>query len=199
MLRKTFILGFVASFLATIIFWIFFISFIFGPDYFIERSYPGKYVIASSEAISSNANCFGEIGHLVSKGIIVDVKEIWAFQGGYYGTLISVLIAAIGTLGAVAFVYIKSISLEKLEEAADKSAKDATLKITSSFDFLDRIFTKMDDKIDEFGEENGLIMKQLEENVGKVVDRLKLVEAEISKIDRSENAGSDLEIEIGEN
>lgn len=199
--KKHLIIGFISSFLGTIFIWTFFLSFIFGPDYFIENSFPHKYVINSTDAIDNNARCLGEIGHLVSKGVIVDAKEIWEFQGDYYSALITILIAVLGLLGAVAFFYIKTISLDKVQEFADIAAKEATKQTIRSFDFVQEISTKIEDtiapyvaKISEEKADSSVIDTHLSE----IYKRLEAIETAIASMDKADSEGSDLEIKLGD-
>ncbi|MFC1524637.1 hypothetical protein ACFL6N_07595 [Thermodesulfobacteriota bacterium] len=185
------VIGFIASFLGTVFFWLIFFSFIFGPDYFIENSFPAKYVVSSSKAVQDNPMCYGEIGHLISKGIIVDVKEIWEFQGEYYATLISFLTAILGLLGVVAFFYIKSASLDKSQEAAEKAAIKATAQNLKSFEFVDSINTAIEKRSVGYNE-------RLETKILDIEKKISSIASAISASDHSENDGAELNIDEGE-
>ena len=187
--KKAAVLVLLASFFGTIIFWLFFISMTFR-GYLAHFLFPNKYVISSSEVIKDNPKCYEDVGRLVSKGIIVDVKEIWALQGDYYGALISVLIAAIGILGAIAFFYIKSISVDQIRESAESSAVEATSKITGSFDFMSNLHSKIDDKIAAAVED----LDKLDRTTAELKEKLAVIEARISTTDNSEDDGAGLDL-----
>ncbi len=194
--KKHLVIGFISSFLGTIFVWAFFLSFVFGPDYFIENSFPHKYVANSADAVSNNPRCLAEIGHLVSKGVIVDAKEIWAFQGNYYSALITILIAVLGLLGAVAFFYIKTISLDKVQEFADISAKEATKQVIGSFNFVQEINNKIEDGLTFYGEKisKRVDIDEIEEQISAIHKRLNAIETAISASDDADSEGADLKI-----
>lgn len=170
----------------------------FGADEIMSSFFPGKYIISSSDAVKNNPHCYGEVGRLVSEGIIVDIKEVWALQGDYYGILISVLIAAIGILGVVAFIYIKSTSLDQIREAAEKSAEEATTKKTDSFVFMNDLHLRIDEKFSEQATGNLVKFEEIDSLTSSLESRLSMIETRIRNADDSENEGSDLDIGIGE-
>lgn len=187
-IKKYLLISSLSSAFVTAIIWICFLSYVFGPDYFINKSFPHKYVINSTEAVNNSPRCLTEIGHLVSQGVIVDAKEIWTFQGDFYAALITILIALLALLGAVAFFYIRTVSLDKVQEFANASAKEATNNAINSFEFIQSINDKIEDKVALIGEDSDVI----DEHIAEINKRLETIEAILSSHDRSDDVGSNL-------
>lgn len=60
------------------------------------------------------------VGQLVKNGTLVDLKDVWSFQTGFYQTIITFLIAINGLIAAISVIYIKNTSEEKAEETTKK-------------------------------------------------------------------------------
>lgn len=60
------------------------------------------------------------VGQLVKDGTLINLKDIWSFQTGFYQTIVAFLLGINGLIAAISVIYIKNTSEEKAEETTKK-------------------------------------------------------------------------------
>lgn len=147
------------------------------------------------------------IGQLVTNGTLMSLDDLWSFQSSFYQTIITFLIAINGIIGALAFVFIKSSSNDKAQEAAIAHSKT----YIASADFKERVGNAVDDRISgvQYDFQNATDelwkAKQMIEEKNDEIERLareqqelrrhvSIISKTLATFDRDEEQGGDLEI-----
>jgi len=159
------------------------------------------------------------IGELVSNGTLLSLDDLWSFQGTFYQTIITVLIALNAILGGFAFFMVKQSSNAKAREEAilevknyiesksfDREVKEITnakveltinqkigalqLDLTSQIDTVGGLISE----VEELRKRDGKV-KQLELECAEMKRYISILSHEISRRDNSENDGSSLTLE----
>lgn len=157
-----------------------------------------------------------KIGELVSNGTLLSLDDLWSFQGTFYQTIITVLIALNAILGGFAFFMIKQSSNAKAREEAilevknyidsksfDREVKEITnskveltvtqkigalqLDLTSQIEFI----SALTGEIKDIKNKNEKI-DRLETEYSEIKRHISLLASIISQQDTSENDGSSL-------
>lgn len=105
------------SSLATIVIWLLIFQFSLCVDFSTYLGIHNEYFLQNPKAEMS-ATTLQKIGELVSNRTLLSLDDLWSFQGSFYQTIITVLIALNAILGAFAFFMIKQSSNAKAREEA---------------------------------------------------------------------------------
>ncbi len=203
------------SSIATIVVWVlvFQISLSAGfSSYFgIKTEYFLQHPHAQMDALTLH-----NIGELVSNGTLLSLDDLWSFQGTFYQTIITVLIALNAILGGFAFFMVKQSSNAKAREEAilevqnyiesksfDREVKEITnakvestvnqkigalqLDLTSQIDTIGSLISE----VEELRKRDERV-KQLELECAEMKRHISILSHEISLRDNSENDGSSL-------
>lgn len=156
----------------------------------------------------NDAQTLNSIGQLVINGTLMSLDDLWSFQSSFYQTIITFLIAINGIIGALAFVFIKSSSNDKAQEAAIAHSKT----YIGSADFKDRVGNAVDERIQgvQYDFQNSvddlwkarLMIEEKNEEIERLAREqtelrrhVSIISKAISKLDNDEEQGGNLEIE----
>ena len=90
-----------------------------SPSLLSYLGYADSVALANADNLSDPFTSH-VVGELVKNGTLVSLEDVWAFQTGFYQTIITFLIAINGLIAAISVIYIKSSSEEKAEEITKK-------------------------------------------------------------------------------
>lgn len=144
------------------------------------------------------------IGELVKNGTLINLKDVWSFQTGFYQTIITFLIAINGLIAAISVIYIKSTSEEKAEEITKKHMHSDAFNhilnvkvkheaeiqlhvVQSDFSTAAETFERSAKTVDEALER----LKFLETENQTLYQQLKVISERIAVLDTSETEGKD--------
>ncbi|MBN3239838.1 hydrolase [Pectobacterium versatile] len=203
------------SSLVTIIFWIFFFHTSLAAEFSTYMGIHDGYFLQHPHAKMDKAT-LQKIGELVSKGTLLSLDDLWSFQGTFYQTIITVLIALNAILGGFAFFMIKQSSNAKAREEAteevkryiesksfDKEVKDITntkvelivnekigalqIDLASQIDFISTLAVE----IESIKSKNDRIT-QLDNEFLEIKRHIALLASAVSQLDKSEDDGASL-------
>lgn len=120
--------------LVTLFFWLVFFQWISAPSFLKYTNLADSVALTNPDKVTDLYTLY-TIGELVKDGTLMSIEELWSFQSSFYQTIITFLIAINGLIGALAFVFIKSSSNDKAQEAAVMHSKT----YIESADFNDRV------------------------------------------------------------
>ncbi|ENM3908078.1 hypothetical protein GCS57_002775, partial [Vibrio cholerae] len=153
------------STLATLLFWLVFFQWITSPSFLKYTNLADAVTLTDPQKLTDPYILY-TIGELVKDGTLISIEEVWAFQSSFYQTIITFLIAINGLIGALAFVFIKSSSNDKAQEAAVLHSKT----YIESTDFNERVsnqvqqhMPEMHNRISQLQSEYSEAIKKLEE------------------------------------
>ena len=149
-----------------------------------------------------------QVGELVQKGVIISLNDYLSLQSSFYETVITILIALIGLLGAAAYIVVKHSSEDSARtiarEIAREIATDQVDRFVSSQRFHETIVTNvksrlepyemdMDEKFQAIEEQNEKI-GELSDEVAQQKKHLEIVAEVVSKLDKEEQSDSSLSL-----
>ncbi|MBK0091359.1 hydrolase [Erwinia sp. S59] len=217
--RITF-LSILFSSIATLVVWILLFQSSLTSGFFTYLGIKNEYFLQHPHA-QMDALTLHNIGELVSSGTLLSLDDLWSFQGTFYQTIITVLIALNAILGGFAFFMVKQSSNAKAREEAilevknyiesksfDREVKEITnVKVESTINQkIGALQLDLTSQIDSIGglisEIEGLRKKdekinQLELECEEMKRHISVLAFEISRRDASENDGSSLILEQG--
>jgi len=161
------------------------------------------------------------IGELVSNGTLLSLDDLWSFQGTFYQTIITVLIALNAILGGFAFFMVKQSSNAKAREEAilevknyiesksfDREVKDITntkveltvnqkigalqLDLTSQIEIVSNLISDMEEV-----RKREELVKMLEGECAEMKRHISILAQALSQRDVSESDGSSLTLKQG--
>lgn len=203
------------SSLATLVIWILLFQTSFSSGFASYFGIQSEYFLQHPHA-PMDALTLHNIGELVSNGTLLSLDDLWSFQGTFYQTIITVLIALNAILGGFAFFMVKQSSNARAREEAilevknyiesksfDREVKDITnskveLVINQKVEALQLDFTS---QLEVLG---GLIaevrenrkkdekINKLETEYAEMKRHMSLLAQAVSQRDTSESDGSSL-------
>ncbi|GEK14295.1 hypothetical protein [Aliivibrio fischeri] len=142
-LTKTIIITvIVITTLVTLFFWLIFFQWISAPSFLKFTNLSDAVTLTNPDKITDPYVLY-TIGELVKDGTLMSIDELWSFQSSFYQTIVTFLIAINGLIGALAFVFIKSSSNDKAQEAAVMHSKT----YIESADFKERVNREVQERI----------------------------------------------------
>lgn len=138
----------IISTLSTLFFWLVFFQWISAPSFLKYTNLADAVTLTDPERITDPFTLY-TIGELVKDGTLMSIDELWSFQSSFYQTIVTFLIAINGLIGALAFVFIKSSSNDKAQEAAVMHSKT----YIESADFKERVNNEVQERIKGVQEE----------------------------------------------
>ncbi len=147
------------------------------------------------------------IGRLVANGTLINLKEYWEFQAGFYETVITLLIFINGLLAAVAVVYIRSSSHEKAERIASEYLTSDVFRVRLDELVNDRSkielkkarsdieeFIKKFEQYPDLINENSESYKELKSEHSDLRQQMRVIAERIASMDDEDSGGSALKI-----
>jgi hypothetical protein len=203
------------SSLATIAIWVLFFQISLSSGFTTYLGIHGEYFLQHPHAKMDSAT-LQRIGELASNGTLLSLDDLWSFQGTFYQTIITVLIASNAILGGFAFFMVKQSSNAKAREEAvaevkryidsksfDKEVKDITnakvvltvnekigalqMDLTSQIDFISALTTEI-----EYIKDKESNIEQLKAECLEMKRHISLLASVVSQLDKSEDNDSSL-------
>ncbi|ENB7194860.1 hydrolase [Enterobacter bugandensis] len=110
------------SSVATIVIWVLFFQTSLSAGFSSYLGIHNEYFLQHPHA-KMDGSTLQKIGELVANGTLLSLDDLWSFQGTFYQTIITVLIALNAILGGFAFFMIKQSSNAKAREEATEEVK----------------------------------------------------------------------------
>lgn len=94
--------------------------------YLVKPYFPfvEKFLVVPTEVNLQNAKMAGTLSKLVASGTVIPIGEFYGHIISYYNTLITLMMALLGIVSLVAYMYIRSVSTEEAEKKALEHTKD---------------------------------------------------------------------------
>jgi hypothetical protein len=172
------------------------------PSLLSYLGYADSVALASAENIKS-ASTSRMVGELVKNGTLINLKDVWSFQTGFYQTIITFLIAINGLIAAISVIYIKSTSEEKAEETTKKYMNGDSfnhmlmMKIQAESESRLRVVqSELISELERFeqaslnNDEAYTRLARLEEENRSLRQQITVISQRISTLDKSESSGS---------
>lgn len=172
------------------------------PSLLSYLGYADSVALASAENIKS-ASTSRMVGELVKNGTLINLKDVWSFQTGFYQTIITFLIAINGLIAAISVIYIKSTSEEKAEETTKKYMHGDSfnhmlmMKIQAESESRLRVVqSELISELERFeqaslnNDEAYARLARLEEENRSLRQQITVISQRISTLDKSESEGS---------
>jgi len=98
--------------------------------YLIKPYFPfvEKFLVVPTEVNLQNAKMAGTLSKLVASGTVIPIGEFYGHIISYYNTLITLMMALLGIVSLVAYMYIRSVSTEEAEKKALEHTKECFKK-----------------------------------------------------------------------
>lgn len=172
------------------------------PSLLSYLGYADSVALANAENIKS-ASTSRMVGELVKNGTLINLKDVWSFQTGFYQTIITFLIAINGLIAAISVIYIKSTSEEKAEETTKKYMNGESfnhllmVKIQAeSKSRLEVVQTELGTQIESFQIAAAVIdeahqrLIRLEDENRTLRQQIAVISQRVAALDKSESEGS---------
>ena len=203
------------SSVATVIVWVLFFQTALSAGFSSYLGIHTEYFLQHPHA-QMDSTTLQKIGEMATNGTLLSLDDLWSFQGTFYQTIITVLIALNAILGGFAFFMIKQSSNAKAREEAteevkryiesksfDKEVRDIiNLKIASSvnekigalqIDLASQIdlISAFATEIEEIKNKSDKI-EQLENDFKDIKRHIAFLASAVSQLDKSEDNDSSL-------
>jgi hypothetical protein len=200
---------------ATFVAWIFFFQLSMSSGFSSYFSINNEYFL-KHPGTTLDSHALQSIGEMVANGSLLSLDDLWSFQGTFYQTIITVLIALNAILCGFAFFMVKQSSNAKAREEAilevknyiesksfDREVKDITnnkVELTINqkigdlqFDLTSQleVISHLVDDVKDFEKKDSRV-EALEIECAEMKKHISLLASIISKQDTSENDGSSL-------
>lgn len=173
-----------------------------SPSLLSYLGYADSVALANGNHLSS-AHTSRMVGELVKNGTLIDLKDVWSFQTGFYQTIITFLIAINGLIAAISVIYIKSTSEEKAEETTKKYMHSDSfnhllmVKIQAESESrLKEVQSELGTQIESFQiAQSGLVeayerLVRLEDENKTLRQQIAVISQRVATLDKSESEGS---------
>lgn len=165
-------------------------------------------ILASPGAVSLTPDEKHALVDMLGRGQVITSDGLISSLSSYYESVIEILVGVLAAVSVLAFMYIKSISTEKAEEAADHAVSKAVDRHFASQQFhketADRIgdvLRPVKDSQTEFLSETGKAIEDLSERIeyiapliAKFDERITVIEDALASSDSEEEGGRDLKL-----
>ncbi|HAT3728401.1 TPA: hydrolase [Serratia marcescens] len=217
---KITVLSIIFSSIATIVVWILLFQLSLTAGFSSYLGIQSQYFLQHPHA-QMDALTLHNIGELVSNGTLLSLDDLWSFQGTFYQTIITVLIALNAILGGFAFFMVKQSSNAKAREEAilevknyiesksfDREVKDITntkveltvnqkigalqLDLTSQIEIVSNLISDMEEV-----RKREELVKMLEGECAEMKRHISILAQALSQRDVSESDGSSLTLKQG--
>lgn len=172
------------------------------PSLLSYLGYADSVALANAENIKS-ASTARMVGELVKNGTLINLKDVWSFQTGFYQTIITFLIAINGLIAAISVIYIKSTSEEKAEETTKKYMNGDSfnhmlmMKVQAESEVRLRVVqSELTSELENFEQASQALdeaytrLARLEEENRSLRQQITVISQRISTLDKSESEGS---------
>lgn len=173
-----------------------------APSLLSYLGYADSVALANAENIKS-ASTARMVGELVKNGTLINLKDVWSFQTGFYQTIITFLIAINGLIAAISVIYIKSTSEEKAEETTKKYMNGDSfnhmlmMKVQAESEVRLRVVqSELTSELENFEQASQALdeaytrLARLEEENRSLRQQITVISQRISTLDKSESEGS---------
>jgi hypothetical protein len=145
------------------------------------------------------------IAELLKNRTLLTLDDVWGFQSSFYQTIIGILLGLLALISAFAVIYIRSNSLEKAEEYAEKYLKGGefnSLINKKTEETLQHTRHDFDESVKNFDHaaQEYLDLKfsldRIENSQSDIKRNITIVSRRLSKIDHEEDTGKELNLEF---
>ncbi len=191
----------------TLFFWLLILQCLSNPTFLKYTNLADSVFLTSQHKVNDPYTLY-TVGKLAQSGMLMSLEDLWSFQSAFYQTIVTFLIAINGIIGALAFVFIKSSSNDKAQEAAIGHSKT----YIGSADFAERVSHAVDERITGVQydyqaaleelykakltiEEKNMEIERLAREQTEIRRHLRIVSRAVSEADKTEQDGGDLMLE----